>query len=155
MNTMINEVDSCTDTQFLKATMVRAVSDGQGPQNLEALADNLRKHLPFPNANSVALNRQAGVVVFALGTQQFVATPNLQVFELKRKDLFVTSTSILLQGILAKQEQNSRVTNTLIKSIEKAEGLLRAGRFDRAFALLESIRQTVKSHEGLPNPALS
>jgi hypothetical protein len=59
--------------------------------------------------------------------------------------LLITGPALLIQSVLVKQEKNSRAVNALLDTVEKTQDLLKARRFEAAYALLESVKRTFKS----------
>jgi len=81
-------------------------------------------------------------------TRHVVVTLAMDVFELKGKNLFVTGVSTLMRSVLAKKKGNARVVEAVADSLAKVEDLLKSRRFETAFALLESVKHTLRKEAG-------
>ena len=108
---------------------------------LEELSGYIRQTLPDQKAIlRLQKNEQAGIVEFTWHARQFVVRPNLEVFELKGKNLLITGASMLMQAALKTKEKNKKVIEAVVDTLHAAEENMR-GNTSKGLALLTEVKK--------------
>ncbi len=114
--------------------------------NCETLAAHVRDSLiPSSGITGLKAHESHGFVSFRWYDRDFVVKKSMEVFEVKGQNLFVTGGSILLQAVLAKADNDTKIVETIVSSIRQVEDLIADDdQRDSGFKLLGTVRDTLK-----------
>ena len=114
-------------------------------ENLDQLVQYLRQTLPYPKSIiNLQVKDKIGAVTFYWQGVEFLVKPSLHVLEVRGHSLYITGLSTLLQTVLMKGDQNEKLLENALQSINDAEDLIRVKNQTQAgLQLLGSVRDTL------------
>ena len=114
-------------------------------ENLDQLVQYLRQTLPYPRSIiNLQVKDKIGAVTFYWQGVEFLVKPSLHVLEVRGHSLYITGLSTLLQTVLMKGDQNEKLLENALQSINDAEDLIRVKNQTQAgLQLLGSVRDTL------------
>jgi ATPase subunit of ABC transporter with duplicated ATPase domains len=96
-------------------------------ESLEDLAQYVRQTVPDPKSIlNLQIKEKTGAVVFIWHGVEFLVKPSMHVFEVRGYNLYITGISTLLQVVLMRRNQNEKMLENALETIEQAEELIRA-----------------------------
>jgi hypothetical protein len=119
-------------------------------ERLDQLATYIRQTIPDAKAIlNLQVKDKTGAVVFIWHGVEFLVKPSMHVFEVRGYNLYITGISTLLQVVLMRRNQNEKVLEAALESINEAEDLIRAKNQPQAgVKLLGSVRETLAKMVG-------
>jgi ATPase subunit of ABC transporter with duplicated ATPase domains len=114
-------------------------------ESLEDLAQYVRQTVPDPKSIlNLQIKEKTGAVVFIWHGVEFLVKPSMHVFEVRGYNLYITGISTLLQVVLMRRNQNEKMLENALETIEQAEELIRAKSQTQAgVKMLGAVRETL------------
>lgn len=114
-------------------------------QTLPELAVYIRQTVPDPKSIlNMKANEKLGAVMFIWHGVEFLVKTSMHVFEVRGYNLYITGISTLLQVVLMRRNQNEKVLESALDTINEAEDLIRVKNQGQAgIRLLSSVRDTL------------
>jgi hypothetical protein len=114
-------------------------------ESLDELAQYVRQTVPDPKSIlNLRIQDKTGAVVFIWHGVEFLVKPSMHVFEVRGYNLYITGISTLLQVVLMRRNQNEKVLENALETIEQAEELIRVkGQTQAGVQMLGSVRDTL------------
>lgn len=114
-------------------------------ESLPELAQYIRQSVPDPKAIlNMKVNEKLGAVMFIWHGVEFLVKPSMHTFEIRGYNLYITGISTLLQVVLMRRNQNEKVLESALDTINEAEDLIRVKDQGQAgIRLLSSVRDTL------------
>ncbi|MDA1274133.1 MAG: hypothetical protein O2960_08780 [Verrucomicrobia bacterium] len=112
---------------------------------LPELAQYIRQTVPDPKSiMNMKANEKVGGVMFIWHGVEFIVKPSMHTFEVRGYNLYITGISTLLQVVLMRRNQNEKVLESALETINEAEDLIRVKDQGQAgVRLLASVRDTL------------
>lgn len=119
-------------------------------ERLDQLAQYIRQTIPDPKAIlNLQIKEKTGAVLFIWHGVEFLVKPSMHVFEVRGYNLYITGISTLLQVVLMRRNQNEKVLEAALESINEAEDLIRVkNQAPAGIKLLGSVRETLSRMVG-------
>lgn len=119
-------------------------------ERLDDLAQYIRQTIPDPKAIlNLQMKEKTGAVLFIWHGVEFLVKPSMHVFEVRGYNLYITGISTLLQVVLTRRNQNEKVLEAALDSINEAEDLIRLkNQTQSGVKLLSSVRETLAKVAG-------
>lgn len=114
-------------------------------ESLDELAQYIRQTVPDPRSIlNLQIKEKTGAVVFIWHGVEFLVKPSMHVFEVRGYNLYITGISTLLQVVLMRRNQNEKVLENALETIEQAEELIRGKNQTQAgVKMLGTVRETL------------
>lgn len=114
-------------------------------ESLDELAQYIRQTVPDPKSIlNLQIKEKTGAVVFIWHGVEFLVKPSMHVFEVRGYNLYITGISTLLQVVLMRRNQNEKVLENALETIEQAEELIRGKNQTQAgVKMLGTVRETL------------
>ena len=114
-------------------------------ERLDQLAQYIRQTIPDAKAIlNLQIKEKAGAILFIWHGVEFLVKPSMHVFEVRGYNLYITGISTLLQVVLMRRNQNEKVLEAALESINEAEDLIRVkNQTPAGVKLLGSVRDTL------------
>ena len=114
-------------------------------ESLDELAQYIRQTVPDPKSIlNLQIKEKTGAVVFIWHGVEFLVKPSMHVFEVRGYNLYITGISTLLQVVLMRRNQNEKVLENALETIEQAEELIRVkNQTQSGVKMLGAVRETL------------
>ena len=114
-------------------------------ESLDELAQYIRQTVPDSKSIlNLQIKEKTGAVVFIWHGVEFLVKPSMHVFEVRGYNVYITGISTLLQVVLMRRNQNEKVLENALETIEQAEELIRGKNQTQAgVKMLGTVRETL------------